>query len=339
MKHILLFCFILVLISCKKQPIEVIDVTQTEELDFQGSNSVEAEDKTYYSTDIGPQQWAGLESISSTSTTCGIKTKGYIDFGVHNVVDNNITYTIKNNSLTFSGAMILRLRANDYCGEIIEEFPVYNIVPGSTFFLTHSFTTTTVPQRNIYAELTDGVNTYVSKPIILFVTTSLLDVPYYHGQLLGYVNGVAVKGNKKSQDINNTGNPNGFNSGMMWQCVELCIRYYYLKFNIDIKYYGTGKNNAYNFFTTANKRGLTAYANGGAESPKVGDIICWSGGAGGFGHVAIVSVITSKYILIAQQNGNKTQHVNFRLNRDANNFNKILNDLKGGLTIQGWIRK
>ena len=52
-----------------------------------------------------------------------------------------------------------------------------------------------------------------------------------------------------------------------------------------------GSGNAVSYYGNASAYGLTAYQNGNTTvAPQAGDILCFSGGPEGYGHVAIVCV-------------------------------------------------
>ena len=100
-----------------------------------------------------------------------------------------------------------------------------------------------------------------------------------------YVNGRAVA--KKKTIV----------TGYQWQCVEFGKRFFGLNNLYDI-----GSGNASEYYAKASAKGLAAYKDGGTTLPAVGDLICWGGGSGGLGHVAIVREVGDTYIRVIEQN-------------------------------------
>lgn len=135
------------------------------------------------------------------------------------------------------------------------------------------------------------------------------------GKKIDSFNEVAVYYN--GSDFTNVSGRNvavdGYNLGLRYQCVEFVKRYYY-------EYLGHKMPNTYghakDFFDQHlgdrafnNKRGLMQYRNVREYAPQVHDILVYNGYAGNrFGHVAIISKVTSDYIEVVQQNmGMKTR--------------------------------
>lgn len=96
----------------------------------------------------------------------------------------------------------------------------------------------------------------------------------------------------------------GYYYGYEWQCVEYVKRFYYEAKNHEMPdVFGNAKD----FFDENVKQGelnesrdLIQYRNGGDVKPKPDDLIVFTEGE--YGHVAIVTEVTSKYIEIIQQN-------------------------------------
>lgn len=132
------------------------------------------------------------------------------------------------------------------------------------------------------------------------------------GTYLGSVNTVGVYSNGYSgywsgvyNYVNRTSNgkTTTFKTGAKWQCVELPSRYYW---QLSGKQYTAV--DAYKWFS-AGYSGLRAVKTGSAELPPAGAILCWSGGSGGLGHVAVVTKTpksTDTLIYCANQNVNCT---------------------------------
>lgn len=114
---------------------------------------------------------------------------------------------------------------------------------------------------------------------------------YYNG--IGYTK---AYGKNYSED--------GYYYGLKWQCVEFIKRFYYeAKEHKMPDVYGNAKD----FFDSNLKqgelnkgRGLVQYRNGDNVSPEPDDLIVFTDTK--YGHVAIVTEVTSNYIEVIQQN-------------------------------------
>ncbi|GKX67312.1 CHAP domain-containing protein [Inconstantimicrobium mannanitabidum] len=96
----------------------------------------------------------------------------------------------------------------------------------------------------------------------------------------------------------------GYYYGYKWQCVEFVKRFYYeAKEHKMPDVYGNAKD----FFDPSlnqgelnEHRGLVQYRNGDDVSPEADDLIVFTDTK--FGHVAIVTAVTSDYVEVIQQN-------------------------------------
>jgi hypothetical protein len=88
-------------------------------------------------------------------------------------------------------------------------------------------------------------------------------------------------------------------NGLQYQCVELAMRFFKLKYGVP-----HWSGNANTLLAGASRRaGMDVYRNGDAAHPPVpGDMIVWT--TAPFGHVAIVSAVTTTSISIIEQNVN-----------------------------------
>ncbi len=134
-------------------------------------------------------------------------------------------------------------------------------------------------------------------------------------------------------------------TGYEWQCVEYGKRFFALNNKHDI-----GGGNAVDYFNKASSRGLTTYKDGGTTLPLPGDLICWGGGGGGLGHVAVIREVGSDYIRVIEQNrlcdftdGN--HKITMTVTRNSKKaITKVTVDpkgvsSKGGYWTQGWLRR
>ena len=99
----------------------------------------------------------------------------------------------------------------------------------------------------------------------------------------------------------------GYNIGIKYQCVEFVKRYYLEKFNLKMP---DAMGHAKHFYNPKvpsgsinEKRGLIQYSNGSKDIPQVNDLIVFSPTiTNPYGHVAIVSMVTSNTLQVVQQN-------------------------------------
>lgn len=131
---------------------------------------------------------------------------------------------------------------------------------------------------------------------------------YEYGQKVDSLNGVYVyyNGNIAHVDGRNLA-PDGYNLGLKYQCVEFVKRYYYEYYHHEMPdAYGHAKD----FFDKTIKdgkinsqRNLIQYVNGSVSKPCVGDLLIFNGHAANpYGHVAVVSLVSSEQIELIQQN-------------------------------------
>jgi surface antigen len=138
------------------------------------------------------------------------------------------------------------------------------------------------------------------------------------GKVIDNFNGVNIYYNGRVKNVlGRNVTSDGYNLGLKYQCVEFVKRYYYEYYNHKMPdSYGHAKD----FFEYgladggySKKRDLFQYRNGSEIKPRVGDILIF--GAASFnpyGHVAIISKVTSNSVTIAQQNpgiGNKSRQI------------------------------
>lgn len=83
--------------------------------------------------------------------------------------------------------------------------------------------------------------------------------------------------------------------GLQYQCVELVMRHFMLNWNL--RWYGNAKD----LLNNAPKAQVDVYYNGdGSHPPVPGDMIVWTKGT--YGHVALVTSVTSSSVDIIEQN-------------------------------------
>jgi surface antigen len=173
--------------------------------------------------------------------------------------------------------------------------------------------------------------------IIVAIVAGLL---WYNGRNAGVVvdsyKGVAIYDNGplafKSHGRHYS--PSGYYWGQKWQCVEFIKRFYdQAKGHQMPDVWGHAKE----FFDSTTpqgglnaKRGLRQYQNGGDVAPRVDDLFVFTGG---YGHVGIVSEVTSNSVEIVQQNIYKKPRQRFELIATNGAFRVQ------STTLMGWLRR
>lgn len=130
----------------------------------------------------------------------------------------------------------------------------------------------------------------------------------------------------------------GYNMGLLFQCVEYVKRYYYYRYEHKMPdAYGHAKD----FFDKSlpdrmfnEKRGLYQFKNGSEYRPLPGDILVFDGTSKNpFGHAGIITVSKgSKCEIIQQNTGKKTREV-FMVNKIDERYYVSDPD------VLGWLRK
>ena len=100
---------------------------------------------------------------------------------------------------------------------------------------------------------------------------------------------------------------NGYFSGLKWQCVEFARRYLIVSDKISFQEIETAEDIfRLNYFFNLSDNTLIPikkYVNGSMVLPHVGSLLIWSkSNELQFGHVAIITSINPKYIVIREQN-------------------------------------
>jgi surface antigen len=150
---------------------------------------------------------------------------------------------------------------------------------------------------------------------ITAISTRIILKPKYKiGEIIDMINGVCVYYNGSTGNVSGRNlAKDGYNLGQKYQCVEFVKRYYYEYFNHKMpNSYGDAKD----FFDSSLKdgqknkqRNLVQYRNPSKIKPNEGDILIFDGTVfNSYGHVAIISKVTSNEIEIIQQNnGSKSR--------------------------------
>jgi len=146
---------------------------------------------------------------------------------------------------------------------------------------------------------------------------------------------VYYNGPNYTKDKGESFSPDGYYCGLKWQCVEYVKRFYYVaKHHRMPNVFGNAKD----FFDPSvpqgglnEQRGLIQYINGGNEKPEPDDILVFTNVP--FGHVAIVTKVTTNFIEVIQQNEKSLRQV-FTLTINNHHF-----FVGTSLKPVGWLRK
>lgn len=128
----------------------------------------------------------------------------------------------------------------------------------------------------------------------------------------------------------------GYYYGNKWQCVEYVKRYYYL---VKDHRMPDVMGNAKDFFDPHTpqgklnqRRGLVQYRNGGEVKPQIDDLVVFTNSK--YGHVAIITSVSSDTVEIIQQNVVAMPRQNLKLQVKAGHYY-----IGNGKQPAGWLRK
>jgi surface antigen len=158
------------------------------------------------------------------------------------------------------------------------------------------------------------------------------------GQEIDSFKGVPVYYNgldyEQSHGQNNSSD--GYYYGYKWQCVEYVKRYYFQVKNHRMPDVMGHAKDFFDHRTPQGKfnerRGLLQYRNGGEVKPEVDDLVVFTDSK--YGHVAIVTKVTSDSVEIIQQNIHNRTRQSLNLEVKAGNYY-----LGTGKQPAGWLRK
>lgn len=144
--------------------------------------------------------------------------------------------------------------------------------------------------------------------VYYFGTRTSLSSEFSPGQEIDALNGIPIYFNGGVNETHGRNfDPNGYNTGLRFQCVEFVKRYYLEKLGHQMPdQFGHAKS----FFNLEladgalnEKRGLMQYRNGSNISPEPDDIVVFGPSIfNPYGHVAIIAEVNPYAIIIAQQN-------------------------------------
>lgn len=248
---------------------------------------------------------------------------GFIVSKVTNISSNTITIQIsKPGNVAFAQSGTVSIKAYTLSGPVVSNV---NFSAGATVINVNFnayFTKGVVHYWAVVLTNPSYPTNYYSSPISInsndWNTSPPNNTPI--GTYIGHLNDVQI--------YYNNGNLNS-----PYQCVAFVNNYYQLRFGKNL----SGIGNASAYYGQASSYGLIQIPFSGA--PRVGDLLCCSGGINGLGHVGIVSEVGANYIKIAHQNAAGCNPILSTLLKSGNTYNvSSISPIGYPLTLQGWLR-
>jgi surface antigen len=308
------FTLLLLLFSCEK---EVVEVSETASVVIP-QTSINA----VYNVAGGLNAYTAYSPSTITlSGGCGSYVGGVIRTRVTAQSGSNFTIQIsKKDSSVFSLGGTARVKSGSVCGGLSGS-ALYNAGSRSVSISINVAAILAQGLMHFYPvlESSNGAR-YFAEPIVIYTIPLYAAAPYYNGKFLTTVDGVSLYASSSTL----------LSSTSIYQCTDWCKRYYSQVYGMTIG--GWGNANVW-FNNTSGI--LTKYANG-TSAPRIGDVLCLSGGSSGNGHVAIITEVSANQIKMSNQNGGTGLFypIGWTLSRSGNTVSS-----PSGFTVQGWMRK
>ena len=298
-----MFAVVVLLSSCEKQEVEEVVVTSSNQ-QARGQASPDssvalraatlASDVTYYSIP-GVGVWTANSSRNlPIKGICGTAEGGVIKARVTRQVNGTFEVEIiKQNRGFFLRMGVAYIKAGSPCGGIASQKSYSAFSQSIKLSFSATFNTGYVHFYPMVIDQRTGVR-YYAEPVLIS-SSPLFDSKneYTQGEALATANGVTVKAaGKKLYDANE----------LSVQCTEFCNRYYSQVYKKNIVNKGKNGGHGRDWYREASAKGLDAFPNSGSVAPRPGDILCFTGGPGGYGHVAIIMEVANAYVKIVHQN-------------------------------------
>jgi surface antigen len=275
---------------------------------------------------------------SSSSTTlpgtsgCGSFSGGVLKARVKSQSGSSFVIEIrKQDNTTFSIGGTAYVKVGSVCGSVAGQVNYSSGSSSSEITINATFTQGIVHFYPVVVSISGGTR-YFAEPVMVY-TLPTYTMSSVDGTVMGTVNGVEVR----SSGTNSSGAINQ-NLNSVNQCTEFCNRYYAQVYGMNIINSGTTQGgNANAWFSNASAKGLLAYTNNGSMGPRIGDVLCLSGGGGSaLGHVGIITEVSSTQVKMANQNGGTGSFypIGWTLSRSGNTISSPSN-----YNVQGWLRK
>jgi surface antigen len=310
LSKLLTLCLILLIFSCQKEIIETHDAEAIPQASINAVYGVAGGLNTY--TAYSP-------STVSLSGSCGSYVGGVIRASVTSQSGSTFVVRIsKQDGSLFSLAGTAKVKSGSVCGGLAGSAS-YSVGASSVSVTITATFAQGLTHFYPVLESANGAN-YFAEPVVIYTTPLYASAPYVNGTFLATVDGVSLYASSSTL----------LSSTSVYQCTDWCKRYYSQVYGLTIGGWG----NANVWFN--NTSGILAkYANG-TSAPRIGDVLCLSGGSSGNGHVAIITEVSANQVKMSNQNGGTGSFypIGWTLSRSGNTVSS-----PGGFTVQGWMRK
>ena len=298
-----MFVVVALLSSCEKQEVEEVVVTSSnQQAGEQASpDSLVALLRTFPACSVVYKSTpeVGLWTANSSRNLpikgiCGTAEGGVIKARVTRQVNGTFEVEItKQDGGFFSGPGTAYIKSGSPCGGIVSKQNYFAFSRSIKLSFVVAFGRGYFHFYPMVIDQRTGVR-YYAEPVLIS-SSPLFDSKneYTQGEALATANGVTVKAaGKKLYDANE----------LSVQCTEFCNRYYSQVYKKNIVNKGKNGGHGRDWYREASAKGLDAFPNSGTVAPRPGDILCFTGGPGGYGHVAIIMEVANAYVKIVHQN-------------------------------------
>jgi len=171
-------------------------------------------------------------------------------------------------------------------------------------------------------------------PLLVWSIQSLTQVPACGDQLDSAIHrGVIARSNAEDMGSGDSCGGRGF-YGLQYQCVEYIKRFYGVAFGVESELW---RGNAVDYYSNAEKYGFVKYKNGESNiPPSPDDILVFSSPTSVYGHVAIVTAVSSNTVSIIEQNWSRTGTANLGLSYNNGTYTI---SRRGTYGVLGWLRR
>ena len=325
--HIMAVCLlsVVMVISCSKYEDDlVIDETMSQKL-AQENPEVQMMSTSSITYGVTPSVGTFTPSSSSSVTLpgtsgCGSFYGGMIKAKV--VAQSGSSFTVEiypQVGTTFGGSGTAYVKATSVCGTVAGTATYTSVNTKATVTINATFAQGVTHFYPVIITSTGG--RYYAEPFMVYtLPTYNTSAPYTIGQIIATVDGIDLR----------AAGPYLQGSALAYQCTKFCQNYYAGVYSLSF----SGWGDAWEWYEDYDDTKFARYSNNGSVAPRVGDILCLSGGPSGYGHVAIINEVSATQIKLAHQNSGTTWlPIGGNVNRSGNNLTV------SGYTVQGWLRK
>ncbi len=275
---------------------------------------------------------------SSSSVTlpgisgCGSFMGGVLKAKVKSQSGNSFVVEISKQDGTNFGTGTAYVKAGSVCGGNAGSISVVSGTPNTLdITISASFSQGVVHFYPVFISTSGG--RYYAEPLMVY-TVPTYTMSLTNGTIMGTVDGIEVRSSGAGNE----------NLSSYYQCTEFCKRYYASVYALSISGWGDATDWMGNYDNTKFEKQTQ-----GSINPRVGDILCFGGGTtssskpGGYGHVAIITEVSSTEVKFAHQNGGTGGYLNAfipiggRVSRSSGSLYMISPTTT--LYVQGIIRK